>query len=412
MLSYLILFLSMISLHATPMGDVMDSTVGIYVEYPAYMSQNPNVPNQAFGSGVILSEDGLIVTNQHVIQSADKIIVQTHDGQKEFAQVVGSAPEFDLAIIKINTLPNQPLTPIRFGKSCDIRQGDKVTAVGNSFGFEQTLTQGVVSHIDRDVRLSHRVSSYLQVDAAINPGNSGGALVNEKGELVGVVSGIYGPRMNIGIGFAIPIDVAKPVIQQLVSKGYVNSGWIGMATQSLTPELKDAINAQEYDGILISEVIPGSPAHKASLLPKDVILSVNDIKVNSPQHFASLVTAHGSHSLLSVNYLRENKTYTTKIKTDQPSAIGGTDLGHWGMNLTEFYHLSLDGVVGTGVQVNQISSNSNGALSGLRPGDIIKAINDQPVKTLNDISSNQLKKHKTNLLEISRNEQTFFVPIR
>lgn len=397
------------SIASTP-HNFMESTVGIYIEYPQYLNQQGS--NQAFGSGVIVSPDGYIVTNNHVVQNAQQIVVQTQKGQKEFAQVVGTAPDFDIAVIKINPLPDQPFTPIAFGNSNDIKAGDAVTAVGNAFGFDQSLTTGVISHVDRDVNLSHRVRSYLQVDAAVNPGNSGGPLMNDQGELIGIVSGIFGPRFNIGIAFAIPIDIATPVVKQLISKGYVNSGWAGMSTQPLTPELKDAIDAKNYDGILVSEVIPGSPAQRANLLPKDVILSLNDIPVSSPQHFSSLITAHGSQTLLSLSYLRNGNINSTKLKTEQPTLVDKTNLGHWGINLSEFQHLKLDGVIDTGVQINQISSESNGMLNGLQSGDVIKSINGQPIKTLGDISKNQLNKTKTNLLEISRQNHTFFVPIR
>lgn len=410
MLAYALVILSAFFSCASS-HDVMESTVGIFVEYPQYAA-NPNLPNQAFGSGVVISKDGYIITNHHVVQNAQQIIVQTNEGQREFAQIVGAAPEFDIAVIKIETLPNQSLKPIKFGKSSAVKPGDPVTAIGNAFGFDQTLTTGVISHKDRDVSLSHKVRSYLQVDAAINPGNSGGALLNKDGELIGIVSGIFGRGFNIGIAFAIPIDIADPVIKQVVNKGYVNSGWVGMSTQTLTPELKDAIDAPQYDGVLVSEILPGSPAQRANLQPKDVILSVNDVPINSPAHFASLVTAHGSHSLLSVSYLRDNKVHSTKLKTEQQTRIAGNDLGPWGMNLSEFHHLRLDGVIDTGVQVNQISAQSSGALGGLRPGDVIKSINNQPIKSLDDVARNKLHKNKTNLLEISRQNRTFYVPIR
>lgn len=412
MLTNVLVLLSLVfSSYAASIYDVKESTVGVYVQYPQYAVPE-NTPNQAFGSGVVISKDGYIITNHHVIQNAYSIVVQTDEGQKEFAQVVGVAPEFDLAVLKIDPLPNQELKPIKIGSSTNIKAGDPVTAIGNSFGFDQTLTTGVISHVDRDVNLSPRVRSYLQVDAAINPGNSGGALINNDGELVGIVTGLFGPRFNIGIAFAIPIDIAEPVVKQLINKGYVTSGWIGMATQPLTPELKDAISATNYDGVFISEVSAGSPAQRANLLPKDVILSVNDVPINSPQHFASLVTAYGSQSILSVSYLRDSKVHNTKIKTEKPTRLADKNLGPWGMNLSEFQHLRLDGIVDTGVQVNQLSSHSSGALGGLQPGDIIKSINNKPIKSLDDVTKNQLHPKKTNLLEISRQNHTFFVPIR
>ncbi len=407
------LAVTLIILASTSVGsqDFMQSVVGVYIEYP----HTPGVATapQAFGSGVILSEDGYIVTNHHVIQQALNIVVQTQQGFRANATVVGSAPEFDLSVIKIDGLPNQPFKPIKMGTSSHVSAGDQVTAIGNAFGFDQTLTQGVVSHIDREVGLSHRVKSYIQIDAAVNPGNSGGALVNKEGELVGIVSGIYGPRFNIGIAFAIPMDIADPVIKQLISKGHASTGWVGMSTQPLTPELKDALNIQNFNGVLVSEVMTGSPAHRANLTAKDVILEVNDIKVNSPQHFASLVTAHGSQSLLTMNYLRENKTYSTRIKTDQPNMHAQNPLGKWGLNLSEYIHMRLDGIHDSGVEINQVAFQSSAALSGLQPGDIIKSVNERPIKNLDDILKSKIgNQRKTHLLEIERHQQRFFVPIR
>lgn len=391
--------------------DFMQSVVGVYIEYP-HMANSAPAP-QAFGSGVIISPEGYIVTNHHVIQQANNIIVQTQQGFRATATVVGSAPEFDLSVLKISPLPNQPFTPIKIGSSNSINAGDPVTAIGNAFGFDQTLTQGVVSHVDREVGLSHRVKSYIQIDAAVNPGNSGGALVNHSGELVGIVSGIYGPKFNIGIAFAIPMDIANPVIKQLISKGHASTGWVGMATQALTPELKDALNVHSYDGVLISEVVPGSPAQRANLNPQDIILDVNDIRVSSPQHFASLITAHGSQSLLTMNYLRANKVYSTRIKTDQPNHHVDAPLGKWGLNLSEYNYMRLDGVYDSGVQVNQVAFQSSASLSGLQPGDIIKSVDNNPVHKLDDIKNSKIgAQSKTHLLEVERQQHRFYVPIR
>gem|GEM_PF-7030626 len=411
MLALMLILLSFCSFSQANTRDVLDSTVGLYVEFSQF-AQHQNAPSHGFGSGVIISEDGYIITNHHVVQSAQSIVVQTHDGQRGFAEVIGIAPEFDIAVLKIDPLPNQPFRAVKFGQSNGIQAGDNVTAIGTSFGLEQTLTSGVISHQDRNVNLSPKIKSYLQVDAAINPGNSGGPLLNQDGELIGIVSAILGPRHFVGVAFAIPIDIASPVIKQLISKGYINSGWVGLSTQPLTPELKDAIGATQYEGVFISEILPGSPAQRANLLPKDIILSINDIQITSPQHFSSMVTAHGSHTLLSVSYLRDQKVHGTKIKTEQSGRAGRADLGHWGMNLSEFHHLRLDGKIDTGVQINQISAQSNGALGGLKSGDVIKSINNSPIKNLDDIAKSPLSKKKANLLEITRENRTFFVPIR
>lgn len=399
------------SISASLSKDFMDSVVGVYVEYPA--NPNPNIPTQAFGSGVIVSDDGYIVTNHHVVNQAYNIVVQTDSGQKAYANIVGTAPDFDLAVIKIDPIPNQKLHPIKLGASNALNVGEDVTAVGNSFGFDQTLSQGVISQLDREINLSNRVKSYIQVDAAVNPGNSGGALLNNQGELIGIVSGIYGPKFNIGIAFAIPIDVAKPVITQLITKGYITPGWIGMATQPLTPELKDAFQVPNYDGIVISEVTPGSPADKANLQARDIILQINDVPVTSPQHFSSIVTAQGSQSMIFLSYLRNNKVFNTRFKTDRPMQSTRTALGHWGLNLTEYDHMNFDGVQDHGILINRVQEKSSGSLSGLQPGDIIKSIDNVPIKRLNDFKTHQFNRNeRTHLLEIIRQEHTLFIPLR
>lgn len=403
-------FLSLASLASsdnTP-HDFMESVVGVYVEYYDHNTGQ----NKAFGSGVIVSEDGYIVTNHHVIQQAMQIVVQTHEGQRAVARVIGAAPEFDISVLKIEPLPNQPFKPISIGESHHLHAGDSVTAIGNAFGFDQTLTHGVVIHIDRQVSLSSRVKSYIQVDAAVNPGNSGGALVNKNGELVGIVSGIFGPKFNIGIAFAIPADIATPVIKQLINKGHVNPGWIGMATQSLTPEIKDALDISNHDGVLVSEVYPGSPAERANLEAKDVILAVNDINILSPQHFASLITAQGNQTLLSMSYLRGHKVFTTRIKTDSPHQRPNNSLGTWGLNLMEYQHMQLDGKVDQGIEVHQVSYPSSAALSGIQTGDVIKSVDNIPIRSFNDIKQNAFQPNKTHLIEIQRQQQIFFVPIR
>lgn len=406
----LILLVSALSF-ANDSTNFMESVVGVYTDLPPHPG---HAQGHSFGSGVIIKEDGYILTNYHVIANAYNITVQTNQGLRAQATVVGSAPESDLSILKIDPIPGQPLSPIKVGKSCDVKIGDPVTAVGNPFGFEQTLTQGVVSHVDRNVGLSQRVQSYIQVDAAVNPGNSGGALINKKGELVGIVSGIFGQGVNIGLAFAIPTDMANPVIQQLMSKGYATNGWVGLATQPLTPELKDALDVQNHNGVLISEIVPGSPAYRANLSPKDIILSINDIQISSPQHLASLVTALGSQSLVELQYLRDNKLLSTRVKTDQPSAYTPqAPFGQWGLNLAEFNRMGLDGTEKNGVEINQVAYQSSAALSGLQPGDIIRAVDNVPIKGLNDIKNNRLaKRSKTHLLEIERNLHTFFATIR
>lgn len=234
-----------------------------------------NLPqqNSSLGSGVIVSQDGYILTNHHVVESADQIEIAFADGRNAKGRIIGTDPETDLAVLKVDV--SYPLPAITFANDDAIHVGDIVLAVGNPFGVGQTVTMGIVSALKRNHLGLSTFENFIQTDAAINPGNSGGALVDASGNLLGINSAIYSPNGgSLGIGFAIPVSTAKKVMEQIIQTGSVTRGWIGVAVQDMTPELAESFKLKAAHGVLISEVMRGGPADKAGIRPGDILLSI------------------------------------------------------------------------------------------------------------------------------------------
>ena len=242
------------------------------------------------GSGVIVSADGLILTNNHVVETADEIEVSLADGRKAKAKLVGADPESDLALLKITS--EKPLTPITFAPPESLRIGDVVLAIGNPFGVGQTVTSGIVSALGRTHLGINQFENFIQTDAAINPGNSGGALVDSNGHLVGINTAIYSQSGgSMGIGFAIPVSMARNIMEQIIKTGSVTRGWIGVEVQDMTPELAESFGVKPDQGALIAGVMRGSPADKAGVKPGDVLLQVADRPVKDAQVMLDLIAA-------------------------------------------------------------------------------------------------------------------------
>ncbi|MGA4332703.1 Do family serine endopeptidase [Ralstonia nicotianae] len=230
-------------------------------------------PTASLGSGVIVSPEGYILTNRHVVDGADEIEVALTDGRKANAKVVGTDPETDLAVLKIS-LTNLPA--ITLGRLENVRVGDVVLAIGNPFGVGQTVTMGIVSALGRSHLGINTFENFIQTDAAINPGNSGGALVDAEGNLLGINTAIYSRSGgSLGIGFAIPVSLAKQVMESIISTGSVVRGWIGVEPQDVTPEIAESFGLSRKDGALIAAVVQGGPADRAGLRPGDILINVN-----------------------------------------------------------------------------------------------------------------------------------------
>ncbi|OMG56741.1 2-alkenal reductase [Azonexus hydrophilus] len=249
--------------------------------------EGQNQRNSGLGSGVVVSQNGYILTNFHVIDAADDIQVSLNDGKTYKARIVGSDPESDLAVLHIEA---SGLPAITFGQMDNLSVGDVVLAIGNPFGVGQTVTMGIVSALGRSHLGINTFENFIQTDAAINPGNSGGALVDAQGNLVGINTAIYSRTGgNHGIGFAIPVSSARSIMEQIIENGSVTRGWIGVEAQEITPELAESFSLPDTDGALIAGVVRGSPADKAGIRPGDVLLSVNGKAVTDPQVMLDLI---------------------------------------------------------------------------------------------------------------------------
>jgi serine protease DegQ len=274
-----------------------------------------NAPQQAssLGSGVLVSHDGYILTNHHVVEAADQIEVALADGRKAKGRIIGSDPETDLAVIKIELANNLPA--ITFGQSDQAQVGDIVLAVGNPFAVGQTVTMGIISAVKRNHLGLNAFENFIQTDAAINPGNSGGALVDINGNLIGINSAIYSPNGgSLGIGFAIPVSTAKKVMEQIILSGSVTRGWIGVAVQEITPELAESFKLGKIQGVLISEVVRGGPADLAKVKAGDVLTSVDNKPLTDSNSMLETIAALQPGKAVALKLLRNQREVVVQVK--------------------------------------------------------------------------------------------------
>jgi serine protease DegQ len=276
-------------------------------------SEGPAQKSNNLGSGVIVSDQGYILTNSHVVEAADEIEVALADNRKARAKVIGTDPDTDLAVIKID-LPNLPA--ITFGQSDKAQVGDVVLAIGNPFGVGQTVTLGIVSALSRSQLGINTFENFIQTDAAINPGNSGGALVDANGNLIGINTAIYSRTpggASLGIGFAIPVSTAKQVLDQLVQTGAVTRGWIGVGVQDFTREIAETFKLPERQGALITEVFKGTPADQGGMKAGDVLVAVNNKPVIDSSSMLTLISALAPGNAATLKVVREQKEVDLQV---------------------------------------------------------------------------------------------------
>jgi len=373
---------------------------------------------QGAGSGVIISRDGYIVTNHHVVEGAKDITVTLADRQEYKARIVGRDPKTDLAVLKID--PKETLTEATLGNSEQLKVGDWVLAIGNPFGLSNTVTAGIVSAKGRIIGAGP-YDDFIQTDAPINPGNSGGPLFNMKGEVVGINTAIV-PNGQ-GIGFAIPVSVAKPLIPQLISKGEVTRGYIGVSIQAITPELAKAMNLKEAKGALVSDVVPGSPADKGGMKQGDVIIAFNQKNIDGPRDLSSWVaqTAVGQEAKVIILRdgnekqltLRIEKVASEKAKAEKSAP---SDQGKWGLGLEDL-NPQMKGFLNPkssdGVMVANVQPGSPADQAGIRPGDILLSVNRQPAHSAKEAveAISKAKDSDSLLLLLRREEGTFFAAL-
>ena len=274
----------------------------------------------SLGSGVIINQHGYILTNNHVIAGADEILVALKSGEVKKAQIVGTDPETDIAVLKIQ---GDNLPAITLGKDKELRVGDVVLAIGNPFGVGQTVTSGIVSATGRDMLGINTFENFIQTDAAINPGNSGGALINPYGELIGINTAIFSRSGGSqGIGFAIPVSLAKNVMQQIIEHGHVVRGWLGVAIQSITPELAESLGLKSTKGVIITNIIINGPADKAKLTRGDVITKINGIELKNVRHALNTISLSKPGDKLKIEGVRRGKVFdATAIAVQRPPPV-------------------------------------------------------------------------------------------
>jgi len=312
-----------ISTYADAAGKSLPSVVNVFTSKQVRVQRNPLMDDPFFrrffggrfpadnrpqrvsnlGSGVIVSEDGLILTNHHVVEAADEIQVALSDGKTLTAEVVGTDPETDLAVLKVK---RKGLPAITFAKGDGQRVGDVVLAIGNPFGVGQTVTMGIISALGRSHLGINTFENYIQTDAAINPGNSGGALVDGAGNLVGVNTAIFSRSGgNLGIGFAIPVSIVRQVMQEIISHGAVTRGWVGIEVQEITPEIAESFALKSTAGALIAGVLRGGPADRAGIRPGDILLAVGGKPVTDSSSLLNLIAALPPGKVVQLRLMRE-----------------------------------------------------------------------------------------------------------
>ena len=364
------------------------------------------------GSGVIVdANDGYIVTNSHVIDKAEDIVVTLEDGQRFNAKVIGKDPGADIAVIQIDA---ERLTEIALGDSDDLRQGDFVVAIGNPFGLGQTVTSGIVSALGRSGLGIESYEDFIQTDASINPGNSGGALVNLRGELIGINTAIYGSGGgNIGIGFAIPVNMARQIISQLVEHGEVRRGRLGFVVQDLTPELADAFGVARKKGVVVARVEAKSPAHKAGIRVGDVITAVNGREVDNSAQVRNEIGLLRVGSEVEIEVLRDGKTrsLTASVGRHTTYTVSGNTLSEK-LAGAKFSEAQEDPSRRTAAGIEVVQARGKAAAAGLRKGDIVISVNRERVKTIKDMKAAIKKNPEALLLNIQRASRGLFILIR
>lgn len=284
-----------------------------------FFGQQGSQSQSGLGSGVIMSADGYVLTNNHVVQEADHIEAVLADGRRANARVIGADPESDLAVLKID-LPDLPvMTP---SDSDRIEVGDRVLAIGNPFGVGQTVTSGIVSALGRDQLGINTFENFIQTDAAINPGNSGGALTDEQGRLLGINTAIYSRSGgSLGIGFAIPVNVARQALQDIVQNGRVVRGWIGVESTALTPELAENLGAASAQGVIITGVLNGGPAARAGMRPGDVVTRINGRPIRTVAELRAGITALRPGTAATFTALRQGQNVEMQLVSGQRPSV-------------------------------------------------------------------------------------------
>lgn len=369
-------------------------------------------PFRALGSGVIVdAEKGYIVTNFHVINGADKITVQLHDGREHQAELVGADKMSDIALIKLDDVKN--LTQVKIADSDQLNVGDFTVAIGNPFGLGQTVTSGIVSALGRSGLNIENFENFIQTDAAINSGNSGGALVNLNGELIGINTAILGPSGgNVGIGFAIPSNMMKNLTDQILEFGEVKRGMLGVKGGEITSELAEAMGYNSNKGAFVSEVVPESAASKAGLEAGDIITSINGKAINTFGELRAKVATLGAGKEITLSVLRDGEAIKFDVTLgEQTDAKTQAKSLHEGLTGAELSNTTSSDSV-QGVKVTAVEKGSSAESYQMEAGDIIVGVNRQRVTNIAEFRAILDKNPSILALSIQRGEQSIYLVVR
>lgn len=374
---------------------------------------------QSLGSGVIIASDGYILTNDHLVEDAEKIVVKLSTDDREYpAKVIGKDTKIDIALIKINA-QNLPVAPL--GDSDRLQVGEWVLAIGNSFGLDSSVTYGIVSAKERRIG-EGPYDSFIQTDAKINPGNSGGPLINMQGEIVGINTAIFSESGgSLGIGFAIPINIVRDILPQLKSKGKVTRGWMGVVIQRVTPEIAESLGLDKTQGALVSQVIQNGPGERAGIKSGDLIIEYDGKEIKDANDLPILIARTAPEKQVQVKVLRDGKELSIPVTLGElkdESVVASTkEKGAWGLTvqtLTPDIAEKLgvkrsDGVVITSVEPGSVADDA-----GLQEDDIIAEVNREPIHNLSDYNKAvaEAQKGKEILFLIHRGENTMFVALK
>ncbi len=397
---------------------------------PFFMERNQNISREvvSLGSGFVIDENGIIVTNYHVITNAKEITVTLSDNTQVKAKILSKDPKTDLAVLKIDTDKKLPF--VKFGDSDKARVGDRVIAVGNPFGLGGSVSTGIVSAIARNINIG-TVSDFIQTDAAINKGNSGGPLFNMNGEVIGINTAIFSPSGgNVGVGFAIPSNIAKPVIKLLKEGKKVEHGWVGVKVQAITKEAADSLGLKETQGALVAEVTKGSPADKAGVKVGDVIIEFNGIKISKMAQLPQAVSKTEVSKKVNIKLYRKNEVIDLAIRVgklqdddlenlakgegeDSQSDYIGLIISSLSNELRKENNLSDDI---EGIIVLKVDTRSDAFAKGIRRGDIITHINQNKIKNADEFTKVIMQVKKENkesiLLLVSRQGNSLYITVK
>lgn len=364
---------------------------------------------ESAGSGVIVdAENGYILTNHHVVAGADQIQISLHDERTLDAEIIGSDAGTDIALIKVDP---DGLIDMPIGDSDVVEVGDFVIAIGNPFGYEHTVTSGIVSGKGRTGISRNGFEDFIQTDASINPGNSGGALVNMRGELIGINSVIISRSGgSVGIGFAVPSEIAQSIMRQILDFGEVRRGLLGVTIQTIDKETASALGTEVDSGALISRVVPGSAAEKAGLLVDDIIIKINDKKIDSSRELMNAIGLKGSGEEVNVEFVRSGRTQFVVATLGQQTQVEsvGADI-HPGLSGAQFADDSVSS--SGGIEVIEVEAGSAAAQRGLRAGDVIMQVNRRPVQTLRQLQQ-IAEENQILFLLVQRGDRALMLQIR